>query len=146
MMSLQNLVGVSLDSITPSRETVARLRAAAKRQIADALVASISAETRFAAAYTAIRMLADLALHANGYRTLTSRPGHHQTAIQTLTLSVGLAPQTVQVLDALRKQRHLTEYSGELIPESAVVECVAQAKALQIEIAQWLKAHKPELL
>ena len=63
-MSLQNLVGVSLDSITPSRETVARLRAAAKRQIADALVASISAETRFAAAYTAIRMLADLALHA----------------------------------------------------------------------------------
>ena len=37
MMSLQNLVGVSLDSITPSRETVARLRAAAKRQIADAL-------------------------------------------------------------------------------------------------------------
>ena len=145
-MSLQNLVGVSLDPIAPSRDTVTRLRTAAKRHIADAQIASVSAETRFAAAYTAIRMLADMALNANGYRTLTSRPGHHQTAIQTLPLTVGLAPQTVQVLDALRKQRHLTEYSGDLIPETAVTECVLQAKALQTWLAQWLKTNKPELL
>ena len=145
-MSLQNLVGVSLDPIAPSRDAVQRLRSAAKRHIADAQVDGVSAETRFAAAYTAIRMLADLALNANGYRTLTSRPGHHQTAIQTLTLTVALTPRTVQVLDALRKQRHLTEYSGDLIPESAVTECVAQAKALQGWIAQWLKTRKPELL
>ena len=145
-MSLQNLVGVSLDAIAPSRDTVTRLRSAAKRQIADAQVAGVSAETRFASAYTAIRMLADLALNAHGYRTLTSRPGHHQTAIQTLPLTLGLAPQTVQILDALRKQRHLTEYSGDLIPESAAAECVAQAKALQTWVAHWLKTHKPELL
>ena len=145
-MSLQNLVGISLDAIAPSRETVARLRSAAKRQITDAQVAGVSAETRFASAYTAIRMLADLALNAHGYRTLTSRPGHHQTAIQTLPLTVGVASQTVQVLDALRKQRHLTEYSGDLIPESATVECVAQAKALQTWVANWLKTHKPELM
>ena len=92
-MSLQNLVGVSLDAIAPSRDTVTRLRSAAKRQIADAQVAGVSAETRFSSAYTAIRMLADLALNAHGYRTLTSRPGHHQTAIQTLplTLEIGRA-------------------------------------------------------
>lgn len=74
-MSLQNLVGVSLDTITPSRDTVTRLRSAAKRQIADAQVAGVSAETRFAAA-----------------------------------------------------------------------ECLAQAKALQTWVADWLKTHKPELL
>ena len=145
-MSLQNLVDVSLDPIAPSRDTVARLRSAAKRHIADAQVGGASAETRFTSAHTAIRMLADLALNAHGYRTLTSRPGHHQTAIQTLPLTVRLAPQTVQVLDALRKQRHLTEYSGDLIPESATAECVAQAKVLQTWVVGWLKAHKPELL
>ena len=32
-MSLQNLVGVSLDANAPSRDTVTRLRSAAKRQI-----------------------------------------------------------------------------------------------------------------
>jgi hypothetical protein len=63
-MGLQNLVGISLEQITPARETVKRLLAAAARHIADAKVDAISAETRFTSAYTAVRMLADLGLHA----------------------------------------------------------------------------------
>jgi len=145
-MSLKNLVGVSLDEIPASREAVTRLLKAVKGHIADAQASNITAETRFGAAYTAIRMLADVALNANGYRTLTSRPGHHQTAIQTLPLTIGLPGQTVQVLDALRKQRHVTEYSGDLVPESAVLECVAQAQALHAAVLAWLKANQPKLL
>ena len=145
-MSLKNLVGVSLGELPASRETVTRLLSAAKAHIADAQATNISAETRFGAAYTAIRMLADVALNANGYRTLTSRPGHHQTAIQTLPLTIGLPAPTVQVLDALRKQRHVTEYSGDLVPESAVLECVTQAQALQAAVGAWLKANQPKLL
>lgn len=145
-MSLKNLVGVSLDEAPTSKETIARLLHAAKGHIADAQASNITAETRFGAAYTAIRMLADVALNANGYRTLTSRPGHHQTAIQTLTLTIGLPGPTVQVLDALRKQRHVTEYSGDLIPESAVLECVKQAHALHAAVLAWLKAQHPDLL
>lgn len=38
----------------------------------DAKAKTISAETRFGSPYTAIRMLADVGLHAHGYRTLTS--------------------------------------------------------------------------
>jgi hypothetical protein len=140
------LVGLSLDEAPPSRDAVARLLKAAKAQIADAQVMSITAETRFGAAYSAIRMLADVALNANGYRTLTNRPGHHQTATQTLPLTIGLPAQTVQILDALRKQRHVTEYSGDLVPESAVVECVSQAQALQAAVRAWLKANRPNLL
>ncbi len=145
-MSLKNLVGVSLDEIPASKETVARLRAAAKAHIADAQVQGVSAATRFGAAYTAIRMLCDAALNANGYRTLTSKPGHHQTAIQTLPLTLGLAPATVQVLDALRRQRHATEYSADSPPESAIAECVKQANELAEALRAWLKAHHPELL
>jgi hypothetical protein len=37
-----------------------------------------------------IRMLADVGLHAHGYRTLTSKPGHHQTAIQSLPTILGV--------------------------------------------------------
>ena len=145
-MSLKNLVGVSLDELPASRELVTRLLNAAKAQIADAKVTNITAETRFGAAYSAIRMLADVALNANGYRTLTNRPGHHQTAIQTLPLTIGLPAKTVQILDALRKQRHVTEYSGDLVPESAVLECVSQAQALQTAVRAWLKANRPTLL
>jgi hypothetical protein len=95
-MGLQNLVGISLEQTTPVKETVKRLLDAAARHIADAKVQAISAETRFSSAYTAIRMLADVGLHAHGYRTLTSRPGHHQTAIQTLPTTLGNDSQTLR--------------------------------------------------
>lgn len=67
-MSLQNLVGVTLEQITPAKETIKRLLEGAARHIADAKVQAISAETRFGSAYTAIRMLADVGLHAHGYQ------------------------------------------------------------------------------
>jgi len=140
------LVGVSLETITPSKQTTRRLLQGAARHIADAKVTAVSAELRFGAAYTAIRMLADLGLHAHGYRTLTSKPGHHQTAIQTLPLTLGLEPQVIVRLDALRKQRNLTEYTGDTVPESAVGECLSQAKALYGTAAAWLTANRPELL
>lgn len=145
-MSLKNLVGVSLDEIPASKETIARLLATAKAHIADGQIKSVSAGTRFGAAYAAIRMLSDVALNANGYRTLTSKPGHHQTAIQTLPLTLGLPPAAVKTLDALRRQRHATEYSGDTVPESAVTECVAQAHALFALTRTWLRANRPELL
>ena len=86
-MTLRNLLGKSLDTIAPDRATVAKLLAAAERNLADAHLAGLSAENKFDAAYKAAMQLAVIALHANGYRTLTSALGHHQTAIQTLTLS-----------------------------------------------------------
>lgn len=140
------MLGVSLDAVTPDRAHAARLLAAAERNIADAGIADLSMENRFDVGYKAIMQLAMLALYANGYRTLTSRPGHHQTAIQSLTLSVGYAADKVRVLDALRKQRNLTDYSGEPVSESAAKECVASALALAAHVKSWLQTHKPELL
>src|ERR1700722_13923832 len=145
-MTLQNLVGISLDRIDPPKDKIRRLLDAAARHIADAKVQAISAETRFSSAYTVIRMLADVGLHANGYRTLTSRPGHSQTAIQTLPTTLGIDSQTLVRLDHLRKQRNLTEYSGDVIPDSAVTECLAQAQSLYAVTHNWLKANKRDLL
>ena len=145
-MSLASLVGVSLDTITPSRETAQRLLAAAGRHIADAKIKEVSGETRFCSAYTAIRMLADLGLHAHGYRALTSRPGHHYTAIQSLSLTLGVGARTVVRLDYLRKQRNVTEYSGDLVTDAEVAECVRQAEALYSAALGWLRKNRKDLL
>ena len=91
-MSLDNLVGISLERIEVDSTVVGRLLSAAGRNIADARVSAISAENQFDAAYKAIMQLANVALQANGYRTLTSRPGHHMTMIQTLDQTIGLIP------------------------------------------------------
>ncbi len=145
-MSLQNLLGVSLDAVTPDRIHAARLLAAVERNLVDTGLAALSAENRFDVGYKAIMQLAMLALYANGYRTLTSRPGHHQTAIQSLTASVGYPAEKVRVLDALRKQRNLADYSGEPVSESAVKECVSSALALFAHLKSWLQKNKPDLL
>ena len=145
-MTLTNLLGISLDTVAADRAQVARLLAAAQRNIADAQLQGLSSENRFDAAYKAIMQMAMVALNANGYRTLTSKPGHHQTALQTLPLTVGLAQPKVIVLDALRKQRNLADYSGELVPDSAAAECLASAQELLAHLGAWLAVNKPELL
>jgi hypothetical protein len=75
-----------------------------------------------------------VALNANGSRTLTSKPGHHLTAIQTLPLTVGLPQAKVILLDALRKQRNLADYSGDLTSEAAAAECLDSARDLLAHI------------
>ena len=145
-MSLKNLLGISLDEVRVDKVHIAKLIAAAERNIADAQLHGLSNENRFDAAYKAIMQLAMLALNANGFRTLTSKPGHHQTAIQTLQLTVGLAQPKVILLDALRKQRNLADYSGDLVPDAIAVECLNSAKELLVHLRAWLKANKPELV
>ena len=90
-MSLKNLVGISLDEIEPSRETIARLFAAAERNIKD-------------------------------------------------------SQDKMIVLDGLRKLRNLSDYSGEMVSEAAVRECVTQATLLLAHVKAWFTANGPDLI
>jgi len=145
-MSLENLIGISLETIEPDSNAIKRLLAAAERNIADSHVEAVSNETHFDAAYKAIMQLANAALQANGFRTLTSKAGHHMTLIQVLNQTTGLDKQTVILLDALRKQRNVADYSGDIVPASAIEDCVRQAENLLEVVRHWLKNNKPELL
>ena len=130
--ALENLARIGqLDKVPFSSELMARMLATARSRLIDAQRSENSAETRFDCAYTAIRAIADAALLAHGYRTSTSKPGHHQTTIQCLTHTLGVSVGVVRVLDALRKQRNLSDYDGESITGQALVECIEQAFRLQ---------------
>ncbi len=144
-MSLDNLLGVSLERIESDPLTIQRLMEAAKRNLKDSQVTAVSNENRFDAAYKAIMQMANAALQANGYRTLTSKPGHHQTMIQTLPNTIGLEREAMIVLDALRKQRNVADYSGDLVADRAVTECIDHAERLWALLNKWLREH-PELL
>jgi len=145
-MSLNNLVGISLEIIEPDKLSIQRLLRAAIRNIADSHIEAVSQENRFDAAYKAIMQLANLALQVNGYRTLTSKPGHHQTMLQSLVTSIGLDRETMIILDALRKQRNVADYSGDIVSEAMVAECVTQAEQLLKTITLWLKMHHVEYI
>ncbi len=144
-MTLQNLLAIhSLVEFTAQREDIQRLLVAAERNLHDAAVTAISDENRFDAAYKCVMQCAMASLMANGYRTSTSKPGHHQTAIQALRLTVGLDAKTVIILDGLRKQRNINDYDGDPVSPTAVEECRKQAQALLAHVREWLKANRPE--
>ena len=145
-MTLDNLLGRSLESITPDPLMIQRLLEAADRNIEDAQLSALSNENRFDAAYKGIMQMANATIQASGYRTLTSKPGHHQTMIQTLPKTIGLDTDTMIILDAMRKQRNVADYSGDLVPDTAVKECIKYAKLLRDRVNQWLTLNHPELI
>lgn len=131
-MSLKNLIGISLETIKPDDQIILRLKEAAERSIIDAKMMGLSEETRFDAAYKAIMQIANAALQYNGYRTLTSKPGHHQTMISSLTKTLGVDKGALILLDAMRKQRHIIDYTGDLVTEVMTKECIDEAEKLLI--------------
>ncbi len=146
-MSLDNLVKIhQLQHHTATAEEVQRLLAAARRNLADSRVTSISDQARFDLAYKAIMQCAMLGLLAKGYRPSTTTPGHHQTMLQALELTLGVSKEIWIVLDSLRKKRNLNDYSGDLIEPAAVKTCIAQAESLLRVTEQWLAQHRPDLL
>ena len=146
-VSLQNLLKIGqLKEHPPDAAEVQRLLAAAARNLVDARVATISPETRFDAAYKAVMQAALAALMAHGYRPDTSRPGHHATVVQGLALTIALASARVTVLDTLRRQRNLSDYTGEDIDDSSVEHCISEANQLLQDVTAWLKAHRPQLM
>jgi len=146
-VSLDNLVKTGqLKTHAATPEEIQRLLQSIQRGLADSRIAGLSDEARFDVAYRAIMQCAMTGVMASGYRPSTNVPGHHQTMIQTLSLTMGLPNNTWVVLDALRKKRNLSDYTGAGVDAESVRECIAQAEALMTHTLTWLKAHHPELL
>lgn len=145
-VSLQNLLKIGQLKTHPvDAGEIEQLLAAAQRSLRDARVTSISAETRFDAAYKAIMQSALAALMMHGYRPDTNRPGHHMTVVQSLPLTVDLDPKRIAVLDALRRQRNVVDYTGDVIDDSTAEHCIVEARQLNDDVLAWRKAKRTEL-
>lgn len=146
-MSLENLLALGrLQPHAADAAAIAKLLQAARRNLADAGVAQVSAGNRFDAAYKCIMQCAMLGLWANGYRASTSQPGHHQTAIQSLALTIGVAQPDIIVLDALRRQRNASDYEGDPVSAATLKACIDQAARLLASTEAWLRTSRPSLL
>ena len=146
-MSLQNLSKIGqLHPHEARADEVARLLAAANRNLTDARRGENSAETRFDCAYKAIMQCALIALMAAGYRPASNAPGHHQTMIQSLPLTLGISDATWITLDGFRKKRNQNDYLGVAISQAEAQEVIAQATSLLDVVRSHLKSHHPRLL
>lgn len=85
-----------------------------------------------------------LGLWANGYRTATSQPGHHQTAIQSLGLTMQVPNPDMVVLDALRRKRNLSDYEGDPVSAATLTSCLEEAAKLLAHTERWLTQMHPD--
>ena len=146
-MTLKNLLAIKrLQQHEADRTSVMKLLNSAGRNLADARVDAIGNDNRFDAAYKCILQCAMLGLWASGYRTATSQPGHHQTALQCLTLTMGIEKDRVIVLDGLRKQRNINDYLGDPMTNAVLASCIKQAEVLLAHTGEWLRQHHPGLV
>lgn len=145
-MSLQNLSKIGqLEAHDTNSAQVRRMLESAKRGIADARQQAVSRETRLDAAYRAVMQLSMVALWANGFRPARSRPGHHQTMIQSLVHSVELDRDRMLLLDTFRVKRNAVDYTGDDVDEASVEACIEAAADLLGHVTGWLTRNKPQL-
>ena len=146
-MTLENLLRIGqLKSHVTDAAEVQKLLNAAQRNLADAQVELVSAETRFDAAYKAIMQSAQVALMAHGFRPDTNRPGHHMTVLQSLPVTIGLPGERLLLLDTLRRKRNASDYTGEEIDDVSVQTCLHEARQLLREVNGWMQQNRPDLL
>lgn len=130
-MNLPNLVQHGrLERCVPNAVDVERLLRAARQSLSDAGCEQITAPTRFDAAYEAIMQAAIAALLAIGYRTTSSRGGHHTIAIQSLAVTIALDRERLSELDRYRRRRNANDYYGEPIDVASAQACAAAAARL----------------
>ena len=141
-MSLENLSAIGrLKPHSATGEELERLLRSASTCVQESKLEHLSRATRDLA-YKALMQSALAALMANGYRPGTSQPGHQQTTIQTLPLTIGLPAAKLMLFDGFRRARNLADYSGAPVEERIVVECVAAAERLLEDVRAWLLANR----
>jgi len=56
-----------------------------------------------------------------------------------------LQPDVI-VLDALRRQRNLSDYEGDPVSAATLRSCIEQAARLLAHTERWLQDHRPDLV
>jgi hypothetical protein len=109
---------------------VLRMLKQAKTRLADAQLAHVSVDGRFASSYGAGHAAALAALRWHGYRS-----ENRFMVFQCLPHTLGWPPHRRRVLDAAHQKRNLAEYEGYLdVEESLVRELIALVSDLIADV------------
>ncbi len=128
-----------------SKREITELLKAVDRDLADSQLQGLSADRRFATAYSAALLVATVALAASGYRA--QQEGHHYWSIQSLAFTMKLDAKTIDQLNTFRRKRNIADYERVgMVSEREIKKMVVLAKELRAMVVEWLKKNRPELI
>src|ERR1700686_2680747 len=105
------------------------MRALIARDFADAGIAGLSADRRFATAYNAALQTANMAIACAGYRIM-SNVGHHRVSLESTNLLLGkTAHRDADFFETCRRNRNTIDYTfSNVATETEAKEILVQAK------------------
>jgi hypothetical protein len=129
-----------------SRKELAEIRRLVARDLADAALAGLSEDRRFATAYNAALQTAKMAIACAGYR-IASVPGHHRLTFDGAKLALGKpAEHLADYFDACRRKRNEIDYTGAVIAtRTEAEELLLHANAFLTLVESWIASTRPAL-
>src|SRR5580693_2634617 len=105
-----------------SKEELESVRAIIARDLADASVAGLSADRRFATAYNAALQTAKMAIACAGYR-VTTGAGHHRISLECIEPAMGTAANPfADYFDRCRRKRNTIDYDDAFVATETEAE------------------------
>ena len=117
-----------------SKKELDNMRALIARDLADASLAGLSADRRFATAYNAALQAANMAIACAGYR-IVSKVGHHRVSLESTKLVLGKpAHKYADYFETCRRKRNTIDYTfSNVATDTEAKEIVVQAKQFYYE-------------
>jgi len=131
---------------TTSKPELDNMRELIARDLADAALAGLSADRRFATAYNAALQAANMAIACAGYR-ITARIGHHKISLESAALALGKsAASLTDYFETCRRKRNQIDYTqSHVATDTEAKEIVAKAKEFDGLVESWISTHHPTL-
>lgn len=129
-----------------SKTEIDKIRAAIRRDLADASLKGLSQDRRFATAYNAALQTTKMAIACSGFR-VTPGGGHHRISFEALILAVGKAAAPYgDYFDRCRRKRNVIDYDdANVATETEAQEIVEKAVEFITVVEKWIAAKYPAL-
>ena len=129
-----------------SKKELDNVRAQIARELADASLAGLSADRRFAIAYNATLQAANMAIACAGYR-IVSKVGHHRASLESTKLVLGKAAHKhADYFETCRRKRNTIDYTfSNVATDTEAKEILVQAKQFYVEVEDWITKNHPLL-
>ena len=129
-----------------SKKELDDIRGLVARDLADAKVAGLSADRRFATAYNAALLTANMAIACAGYR-VTAKTGHHKISFDSIKLALGAgADKYADYFETCRRKRNVIDYTrSHVATETEAKEILGKAKEFYEFVETWIASKFPNL-
>jgi hypothetical protein len=130
-----------------SKQELDNIRGLIARDLADAAIAGLSADRRFATAYNAALQSGTIAIACSGFR-VSARAGHHKVTFEAAALALGPeAAALADYFDTCRRKRNVIDYmNSSVATETEADELVHKVNEFHVLVEKWIKIKYPLLV